>query len=299
MQRLLGEPVARRVEEGLRARVAALADGGVTPKLVLCSVGEDPASRVYLRRKEEAAGRLGIAVEQRRWSATDAPEGVRRALVEAGRDAAVHGVLLQLPLPEGWDATALQAALPPAKDVDGLHPENAGRLALGWPGLVPCTPLGVLALLRHYAIPLAGRHVVVMGRSAIVGRPLSLLLSGRGVDATVTVVHSRTHDAAAVCRQGEILIAAIGRPRFVTAEFVRPGATVVDVGIHRDESAGPDGKRRLVGDVDAEAVAQTAGALSPVPGGVGPLTVAFLLSNTVLAAERLGAAPATAPGRVR
>lgn len=291
---LLGEPVARAVEAGLEARLAALAKRGVQPKLVLCSVGEDPASRVYLRRKEEAAARVGIAVEQRRWAASDSPDGVQRALEDAGRDDAVHGVLLQLPLPEGWDAQTLQESLPPAKDVDGLHPENAGRLALGLPGLVPCTPLGVLALLRHYEIPLAGRHAVVMGRSAIVGRPLSLLLSAREVDATVTVLHSRSREAASIARQADVLIAAIGRPRFVTAEFVRPGAAVVDVGIHRAETPGPDGKRRLVGDVDADAVAAVAGALSPVPGGVGPLTVAFLLANTVLAAERLSGV-ATAP----
>ncbi len=285
MRLLSAEPVVAGVERRLGERVARLAARGVTPKLALFSIGEHPASRIYLKRKEEAAARAGIAVERRAFAAETSPERVRASLAASGRDPSTHGILLQLPLPEGWDPTALQSCLDPDKDVDGLHPLNAGRLALGQPGFVPCTPLGVLALLRHYEIPLAGRRVVVMGRSAIVGRPLSLLLSSREVDATVTVVHSRSRDAALVCREAEVLIAAIGRPRAVTAEFVRPGAAVVDVGIHRAPDGAPGGAR-LVGDVDAEAVRALAGALSPVPGGVGPLTVAYLLENTVRAAEQ-------------
>lgn len=299
MRLLAAEPVVAGVERRVRERLSALGRRGVTPKLVLFSVGEDPASQVYLRRKQETASSWGIAVERRAWAAGDAPSAVAKALAAAGRDRAVHGVLLQLPLPPGWDATPLLDALPPDKDVDGLHPLNAGRLALGREGFVPCTPLGVVALLRHYEIPLAGQHAVVLGRSAIVGRPLSLLLSGKSVDATVTVAHSRTPDAARLCREADLVIAAMGRPRAVTAEFVRPGATVVDVGMHRVPDPARPGQQRLVGDVDAESVSAVAGALSPVPGGVGPLTVAFLMENTVRAAElALAGAPAPA-GEVR
>jgi methylenetetrahydrofolate dehydrogenase (NADP+)/methenyltetrahydrofolate cyclohydrolase len=298
MRVLAAEPVVAAVERRVRERLHALAERGVRAKLALFSVGDDAASQVYLGRKEETARRLGIAIERRAWKASDPPARVAEAMSETGGDAAVHGVLLQLPLPAGWDTRSLLDRLPPDKDVDGLHPVNAGRLALGLDGFVPCTPLGVLALLTHYEIPLAGRRAVVMGRSAIVGRPLSLLLSGKSVDATVTVVHSRSAGAAAICREAEVLIAAIGRPRAVTAEFVRPGAAVVDVGIHRVADPERPGRTRLVGDVDVESVARVAGALSPVPGGVGPLTVAFLMENTVRAAERLtSGAPAPAGER--
>jgi methylenetetrahydrofolate dehydrogenase (NADP+)/methenyltetrahydrofolate cyclohydrolase len=288
---LKGSAVSKAAEEKTQERVARLRQLGVTPTLVLLSVGEDPASQVYLRRKEEASARVGIEVRRRHWEAGDDPQDLERTLVELGEDPGVHGVLLQLPLPPGWDAQALQNLLPTEKDVDGLHPVNAGRLALGQPGFVPCTPLGILGMLRHYDIDPAGKQVVVMGRSAIVGRPMANLLSQKGVDATVTVVHSRTAGMPEICRQAEILIVAIGRRQMVTAEFVRPDATVIDVGIHRLEDATRPKGFRLVGDVDADSVKPVAAALSPVPGGVGPLTVAYLLENTVLAAERLSGPP--------
>ena len=214
-----------------------------------------------------------------RWQGSDDPSVVTKVLHDFGRDPGIHGVLLQLPLPTGWNADELLLALPPAKDVDGFHPENAGRLALGLPGFVPCTPLGIRELLRHYEIPLAGRPVTIVGRSNVVGRPLAQLLSAKGEDATVTLAHSRSRDLFEATRAAEILVVAIGRPNAIGPEHVRCGATVIDVGVHR-----VDGK--LTGDVDAVGVSAVAGALSPVPGGVGPLTVAFLLQNTVLAAER-------------
>jgi methylenetetrahydrofolate dehydrogenase (NADP+)/methenyltetrahydrofolate cyclohydrolase len=295
---LKGAPVAEASEQRTEERVLRLRQLGVTPKLVLLSVGEDPASWVYLQRKEEASARVGIEVQRKHWNAGDDPHDLRRALEDLNGDPGVHGVLLQLPLPPGWDAQLLQDSLPTDKDVDGLHPINAGRLALGLPGFVPCTPLGILGMLRHYHVDTAGKQVVVMGRSAIVGRPMANLLSRKGVDATVTVVHSRTTDMAEICRQAEILIVAIGRRQMVTAEFIRPAATVIDVGIHRvDDVTRPRGFR-LVGDVDASSVKPVAAALSPVPGGVGPLTVAYLLENTVLAAERLtGNHPVSDTGR--
>jgi methylenetetrahydrofolate dehydrogenase (NADP+)/methenyltetrahydrofolate cyclohydrolase len=288
--------VALAGEERTQQRVAVLAEQGVKPTLVLLSVGEDPASQVYLRRKEEASQRVGIEVRRVHWEADHDPSDLRRTLDELGTDKDVHGVLLQLPLPSGWNAQELQSQLPIEKDVDGLHPVNAGRLALGLPGFVPCTPLGILGMLRHYDLDPAGKRVVVMGRSAIVGRPMANLLSQKGVDATVTVVHSRTRNMAEVCRTAEILIVAIGRQQMVTAEFVAPGAVVIDVGIHRIADASRPKGSRLVGDVDATSVKPVASALSPVPGGVGPLTVAYLLENTVLAAERLAATERGASG---
>jgi metallophosphoesterase (TIGR00282 family) len=279
---LKGAPVAERVLERAAARAKALREQGVVPTLALLSVGEDPASRVYLGKKKEAAERAGIAVREQRWGADDDPRTLTAALADLGRDPSVHGVLLQLPLPEGWDTNSFIAALPPDKDVDGFHPVNAGRLAQGLPGFVPCTPLGIREMLHFYEVPLAGRPVTVVGRSGVVGRPLATLLSSKGEDATVTVAHSRTRDLFEATRSAEVLIVAMGRPEAIGPEHVRPGAVVIDVGVHR-----VDGK--LKGDVDAAGVAAVASALSPVPGGVGPLTVAFLLQNTVLAAERLSA----------
>ena len=293
---LSGAPLARRVLDEAARRASALRARGVTPTLALVSVGEDPASRVYLDRKRAAGEAAGIAVHPLGFPADAAPGKVFDCLAELSRHSGVHGVLLQMPLPAGWPTLDLQLALPPAKDVDGFHPENAGRLALGLPGFVPCTPLGILALLRHYEIELAGRRVTVVGRSAIVGRPLALLLSRKGTDATVTLAHSRTRDLPAVCREAEVLVVAIGVPRAITAEHVRPGASVIDVGIHRIPDPAAPGRTRLTGDVDAESVRRVAGALSPVPGGVGPLTVAFLMSNTLDAAER-ASAPASVAAR--
>ena len=279
---LKGAPVAARVLERATARASALRAEGVVPTLALLSVGEDPASRVYLGKKKEAAERAGIEVRERRWGAGDDPGTLHKALADLGRDPAVHGVLLQLPLPEGWDTNSFIAALPPEKDVDGFHPVNAGKLAQGLPGFVPCTPLGIREMLHFYEVPLAGRPVTVVGRSGVVGRPLATLLSSKGEDATVTVAHSRTRHLFEATRSAEVLIVAMGQPEAIGPEHVRPGAVVIDVGVHRVNG-------KLVGDVDAAGVSTVASALSPVPGGVGPLTVAFLLQNTVLAAERLSA----------
>jgi methylenetetrahydrofolate dehydrogenase (NADP+)/methenyltetrahydrofolate cyclohydrolase len=276
---LSGAPLASQVLEASARRAAALRARGVTPTLALVSVGDDPASKVYLARKEEQGTRAGIAVHAHRLEATASPSEAFALLESLRDDPAVHGILLQMPLPNGWPAQELQLAIPPSKDVDGFHPESLGRLALGLPGFVACTPQGILALLRHYDVPLAGRRVTIVGRSAIVGTPLALLLSRKGVDATVTLAHSRTSNLEDVCRAADVLVAALGVPRALGAAHVRKGAVVVDVGIHRVDG-------HLVGDVDADAVREVASMLSPVPGGVGPLTVAFLLSNTLEAAER-------------
>jgi len=276
---LSGAPLASQVLEACARRAAALRARGVTPTLALVSVGDDPASKVYLARKQEQGSKAGLAVQAHRLEAGAPHEDAFALLRTLGDDPLVHGVLLQMPLPSGWPSQELQLAIPPSKDVDGFHPESLGRLALGLPGFVACTPQGILALLRHYNVPLAGRRVTIVGRSAIVGTPLALLLSRKGVDATVTLAHSRTANLEAVCQEADVLVAALGVPRALGAAHVRKGAVVVDVGIHRVDG-------RLVGDVDAEAVHGIAAMLSPVPGGVGPLTVAFLLSNTLDAAER-------------
>jgi len=292
---LLGAPLAERVQADAAARAARLRTHGIVPTLALVAVGVDPASAVYLGRKTAAGKAAGIDVRARRLEAHAEHAAGFATLAELAEDPGVHGVLLQTPLPPRWPAPELLLAIPPAKDVDGFHPENLGRLALGLPGFTACTPLGIHALLDHYDVPLAGRRVVVVGRSAIVGTPLALLLSRKGVDATVTLAHSRTVDLEAVCREADVLVAALGVPRAIGATHVKPGAVVVDVGIHREPDPAAPGKTRLVGDVDPDAVRGVASALSPVPGGVGPLTVAFLLRNTIDAAERAARAHGVLP----
>ena len=271
----------REVARGVRARVARevaelVAERGVVPGLATVLVGEDPASEIYVRRKGEACREVGMASFHHPLPADASADEVRALLARLNADPTVHGVLLQLPLPPPLDGDAMTATIDPAKDVDGLTPVNAGLLARGRPGLVPCTPAGVMELLRTAGTELTGARAVVLGRSSLVGRPLAALLLA--ADATVVHCHSRTRDLAAVCREGDVLIAAAGRPRLVTADMVAEGATVVDVGINRTEHG-------LVGDVDFEAVRERAGALTPVPGGVGPMTIAMLLANTVEAAR--------------
>lgn len=284
---LHGLPLAERVTASVAVRAAALRARGVVPTLGLVSIGDDPASAVYLERKKSEGGRAGIDVRAFRLAATDPPDSAFERLRALAADPQVHGVLLQMPLPDGWPAQELQLAMPAAKDVDGFHPENLGRLALGLPGFIACTPLGILRLLEDAQVPLAGRRVTIVGRSTIVGTPLALLLSRKGTDATVTLAHSRTADLAAVCREADVLVVAMGVPRAIGRGHVKQGAVVIDVGIHRlPLPAGGPGKGRLVGDVRAEEMSGRAAALSPVPGGVGPLTVAFLLANTLDAAER-------------
>ena len=288
---LTGAEPAEAVHIEARLRVHALAEAGVQPKLALVSVGEDPASQVYLRKKFEACAAAGIEVERVTFPGGTSTAEVITHVRALGADPSVNGILVQLPLAPPADGQAVLEAIPPAKDVDGFHPENAGRLALGLPCFVPATPLGVVRLLQHWEIPLKGRHAVVLGRSHIVGRPLATLLSSKGCDMTVTIGHSASGpQLRALAREADLLVAAVGRRHMVTADWVKPGAVVVDVGIHRVPPADGAGKGRVTGDVDFEAVKHVASAITPVPGGVGPMTVALVVLNTVVAAERQGAA---------
>ena len=285
---LTGEEPASAVRIEARLRAQALIDSGVRPKLALVSVGDDPASQVYLKKKHEACAEAGIAVERVQFAAGTSTDEVVRRVRQLGADASVHGILVQLPLAAPAQSDAVLAAVAPQKDVDGFHPENAGRLALGLPGFIPATPFGVLRLLQHYEIPLKGRHAVVLGRSAIVGRPMATLLSSKPQDMTVTIGHSASGDVLkTLSREADLLVAAVGKRHMVTADWVKPGAVVVDVGIHREPAA--NGKSRLTGDVEFESVRHVAGAITPVPGGVGPMTVAIVVLSTVIAAERQSA----------
>ncbi len=284
---LSGDEPAQRVRDLAALEVARLRNAGVAPCLALVAVGEDPASQVYLKRKEKACAEAGIAVRRVALAAGSDTRTVVDRVRALGDDAAVHGILVQLPLAAPADAQAVLESIPPEKDVDGFHPVNAGRLALGLPCLVPAHAAGILELLRHHEIPLAGAHAVVLGRSNIVGRPLATLLSSRGVDATVTLGHSGSGPKLAeLARSADLLVVAMGRAESVTADWVKPGATVVDVGIHRVPDDTRRGGARLVGDVDSNSVSRVAGALTPVPGGVGPMTVAMVVSNLALAAAR-------------
>ena len=283
-----GRALAARIEDSLRDEVTTFtAMFQRPPRLVVVLAGDLAASGSYVKSKAAAAGRVGIdsAVIRVPASATTQDMVSLVAAITREEHGPADGILVQLPLPEHVDSVAVLDAVPPDRDVDGFHPENAGLLSQGRPRFVPCTAAGVQRMLIDAGIPTAGRHAVIVGRSDIVGKPLALLLAARGTggDATVTICHSRSADLAAITRQADILVAAVGRPRLVTAEMVKPGAAVIDVGINR--ITGPDGAGRLVGDVDFEAVRAVAGWISPVPGGVGPLTVAMLLANTLLAAE--------------
>jgi methylenetetrahydrofolate dehydrogenase (NADP+)/methenyltetrahydrofolate cyclohydrolase len=279
--RLDGKAVAKEIRSELRGRVEALVASGVTPHLSLIRVGEDPASVVYVRTKEKACAKVGIESETLVLPADTQASRIALEIDRRVEDPRVHGILLQLPLPEGIAAPDLLIRIAPEKDVDGFHPVNLGRLCLGEPRFVPCTPLGIVELLRRHDVPIGGRRVAVVGRSTTVGRPLANLLSLKGepYDATVSILHSRSLEPQRVTREADIVVAAAGRRGLVDASWIREGAAVVDVGIHR----GDDG--RLTGDVVAPAVEKVAGWLSPVPGGVGPMTVACLLANTVRAAE--------------
>ena len=267
----------KSVAAALRAEVAAnVAAAGFTPGLAVVLVGEDPASNVYVRTKDRAAREAGIEARTIRLPAETSQAELLATIHTLNEDPAIDGILVQLPLPRGINSLAVIQAIDPAKDVDGFHPTNVGHLADGRRTLAPCTPLGVMKLLRAAGIETSGARAVVLGRSAIVGRPMARLLLA--ADATVTVTHSHTRDLPAECRRADILIAAVGRPEIVQADWIHPGATVIDVGINRL----PDG--RLVGDVAFAACAAVAGAITPVPGGVGPMTVACLLENTLTAA---------------
>jgi methylenetetrahydrofolate dehydrogenase (NADP+)/methenyltetrahydrofolate cyclohydrolase len=283
-----GRALAARIEASLRPEVDTfVALFHRPPRLVVVLVGDLAASGSYVKSKAAAAGRVGIDSEVIRVPDTATTDELVALVAAIARDehGPADGILVQLPLPEHVDAVAVLDAVPPGLDVDGFHPENAGLLSQGRPRFVPCTAAGVQRMLIDAGIETAGRHAVIIGRSDIVGKPLALLLAARGPggDATVTICHSRSADLAVMTRQADILVAAVGRPCLVTADMVKPGAAVIDVGINR--VTGPDGGGKLVGDVDFDAVREVAGWISPVPGGVGPLTVAMLLANTLLAAE--------------
>ena len=282
-----GKAFAARMRALVQAQVARLkADHGITPGLAVVLVGDDPASHVYVRNKHAATIEVGMASFEHRL-AVDTSEAVLLELVRAlNADPKVHGILVQLPLPAHLNADLIINSIDPAKDVDGFHVSNVGLLGTGQKSMVPCTPLGCLMMLRDHHGTLAGLTAVVVGRSNIVGKPMAQLLLGDS--CTVTIAHSRTRDLAAVCRGADILVAAVGRPEMITGDFVKPGATVIDVGINRIER---DGKTRLVGDVQYASAVAVAGAITPVPGGVGPMTIACLLANTLTACARANGLP--------
>ncbi len=281
-----GRAVAETVYAELRGEIAALKAQGTTPGLAVVLVGDDPASRAYVRSKDKMCRELGLHSVKLELPAETTQADLLARVEELNRDPAIHGILVQSPPPKQIDEGAIVRALDPAKDVDGFHPMNIAKLALGDPtGFVPCTPLGCLRLLKESDVAVSGAHVVILGRSMIVGKPLALLLMQKGNDATVTVVHSRTRHLAEIARSADVVIAAIGQPGFVGAEHVRDGAVVIDVGINRVEDAAAPRGYRLVGDVAFGEVAPKAAAITPVPGGVGPMTIAMLMANTIKAAR--------------
>jgi methylenetetrahydrofolate dehydrogenase (NADP+)/methenyltetrahydrofolate cyclohydrolase len=274
-QLLDGKVVAQTVKDEVAAAVAGL---DYQPGLATVLVGDDPASHTYVRGKRRDAEQVGIESIHHELTAATSPEALTSLIRSLNDDDEVDGILVQLPLPGGLDGEEAVETIDPAKDVDGLHPFSLGKLMLGRPGLRPCTPSGVMRILDHYGIETTGARVAIVGRSFLVGRPLAMILSEKGADSTVSVAHSRTHDLASVTREADILVAAAGSPGLIGPEHVKPGATVIDVGVNRTD----DG---LVGDVQFEAVVDIAGAITPVPGGVGPMTRAMLLANTVRAAK--------------
>ena len=290
-----GKAFAARLVERVSAAAARLEAGhGIRPGLAVVIVGEDPASQIYVRNKGETTQRAGMRSDTHRLPAETTQQDLLTRIASLNADPGIHGILVQLPLPGHIDSTAVLDAIDPDKDVDGFHVVNAGRLAVGLPGLVPCTPLGCLMLLRAELGDLSGLNAVIVGRSNIVGKPMAQLLLGES--CTVTVAHSRTRDLPALCRTADVLVAAVGRPEMVRGDWIKPGATVIDVGINRVPSRDPakaaEGKTRVVGDVAFEEAAAVADRITPVPGGVGPMTIACLLANTYTAACRsVGVAP--------
>lgn len=275
-----GKATAAALRAALKEEIAALRPkAGRAPGLAVILVGDDPASQVYVRNKEKACAEAGIRSFPYRLPADTAQRELEHRISQLNVNDDVDGILLQLPLPAGLNAQPCLEAISPRKDVDGLHPDNQGRLSMGLPGLRPCTPAGVIALLNHYQLSVAGKKAVVVGRSNLVGRPLALLLGSRENNATVTMCHSGTRDLAGECHQADFLFTALGKPRCVTADMVKEGAVVIDIGINRLENG-------LCGDVDFDAVARKASAITPVPGGIGPMTISQLLANTVQAWKR-------------
>jgi methylenetetrahydrofolate dehydrogenase (NADP+) / methenyltetrahydrofolate cyclohydrolase len=283
-----GKAFAAKLRGRVSAEVARLrADHGVTPGLAVVLVGEDPASSVYVRSKGKQTVEAGMKSFEHKLSAETSEEELLALVQKLNADPEVHGILVQLPLPKHLNSDLVINSIDPAKDVDGFHISNVGLLGTGQKAMVPCTPLGCLLLLRDLHGSLAGMDAVVIGRSNIVGKPMAQLLLGDS--ATVTIAHSRTKDLPSVVRRADIVVAAVGRPKMVLGDWIKPGATVIDVGINR--TTGPNGKDVLVGDVDYDSAAQVAGAITPVPGGVGPMTIACLLANTVTACCRIHGLP--------
>lgn len=285
---ILGKEVSEEIYAELRQRIGALKAAGTVPGLAVILVGDDPASQVYVRKKGEMCESLGMRSTTIVLPRETTQDELLAKIAELNADPAVHGFLVQLPLPPQIDEETVINAISPEKDVDCFHPSNVGRLLTGHPDFMPATPAGVQQMLVRSGVRTSGRHVVVVGRSNIVGKPMAALMmqKGEGADSTVTVVHSRTENLPEITRQADILIVAIGRPRFVTADMVKEGAVVIDVGTNRIEDPTHPKGSRLVGDVDFEAVKEKASAITPVPGGVGPMTICMLMANAVRAAER-------------
>ncbi|CAL1692008.1 Bifunctional protein FolD protein [Brevundimonas subvibrioides] len=279
---------ASLVDRITTATAALIAGHGITPGLAVVIVGEDPASQIYVRNKGETTARAGMRSETHRLADTTSQDELLALVQALNDDPGIHGILVQLPLPSQIDSSAVLGAIDPDKDVDGFHVVNAGRLAVGLPGLVPCTPLGSTLLLKDRLGDLSGLHAVIVGRSNIVGKPMAQLLLAE--NCTVTVAHSRSRDLPALCRTADILVAAVGRPEMIRGDWIKPGATVIDVGINRvpalDPARAAEGKTRVVGDIAFAEALDVAGAITPVPGGVGPMTIACLLANTYVAACR-------------
>jgi methylenetetrahydrofolate dehydrogenase (NADP+)/methenyltetrahydrofolate cyclohydrolase len=292
MKLIDGKAVAAEVELETRARIDALKARCITPGLAVVLVGEDPASQAYVRNKDRTCAALGMFSRKIEMPSTTTQEELLSIVLSLNADPAIHGILVQSPPPKHIDERAITEAIDPRKDVDGFHPINVAKLAMEDPsGFVPCTPLGCQRLLIAAGVETSGAEVVVVGRSLIVGKPMAFLLmaKGKGGDATVTIAHSRTKNLASITRRADIVIAAIGRPKSLGADHIREGAVVIDVGINRIADPSTKSGYRLVGDVDFEAVASKCTAITPVPGGVGPMTIAMLMSNTVTACERLSA----------
>jgi methylenetetrahydrofolate dehydrogenase (NADP+)/methenyltetrahydrofolate cyclohydrolase len=279
-----GAAVAKKLRQRLAEDIVAKK---ISPGLAVVLVGEDPASQVYVRNKSRAAEETGIKSWQHTLPAETTQSELLALIDRLNEDDRVHGILVQLPLPKHFDTQGIIAAINPDKDVDGLHPVNAGRLSLGLPGFVPCTPQGCMILLREAASDLAGKRALVLGRSPLVGKPVAMLLLQ--ADCTVTIAHSRTRNIADECRNADILVAAIGKPEFVQGDWIKEGAIVIDVGINRINDPAVAGKTKLVGDVAYTEASKRAAAITPVPGGVGPMTIACLLKNTVWGAENVQA----------
>ncbi|HIX69209.1 MAG TPA: bifunctional methylenetetrahydrofolate dehydrogenase/methenyltetrahydrofolate cyclohydrolase [Candidatus Enterococcus stercoravium] len=274
-----GKQLANLLQEQMKEEVALLKESGLTPGLVVLLVGEDSASQVYVRNKDLAAARIGIVSKVERYPETITEAELLAEINKYNADPQFHGILVQLPLPKHIDENKVLLAIDPNKDVDGFHPLNLGALFAGHPTMIPCTPYGIIKMFEHYDIDLEGKNAVVIGRSNIVGKPMAQLLLQK--NATVTMAHSKTKNLAALCRQADILVVAIGRGHFVTKDFVKPGAVVIDVGMNRNEAG------KLIGDVAYDEVAPVASYITPVPGGVGPMTITMLMYQTIESAKRL------------